>query len=46
MKDGSALPGLDGYSKADYIFATIGNKIILIIMGILKLSLAIVKAVC
>ncbi len=46
VKDGSALPGLDGYSKADYIFATIGNKIILIIMGILKLSLAIVKAVC
>ncbi|HZK38523.1 MAG TPA: metallophosphoesterase [Clostridia bacterium] len=45
VKDGSALPGLDGYSKWDYIFANIGRKMIVIIMKMMKLCSALVKAV-
>lgn len=45
IKDGSALPGLDGYSKANYFFATVWNKIILSIMSIMKLGYTLVKTV-
>lgn len=45
IKDGSGLPGLDGYSKLNYFFATVGNKLILIIMSILKLCYVLVKTV-
>ncbi|NLX93933.1 MAG: hypothetical protein GXZ02_08765 [Clostridiales bacterium] len=45
LKEGSALPGLDGYSKADYFFGTVSKGLVLTIMSFLKIFAALVKAV-
>ena len=43
LEDGSALPGLDGFSRGDYFFGTVSYKLVVMIMNFVRLFYALVK---